>query len=216
MKKYLAVLFTVVLFSSAVFAEVSSFDVKKMTKEYSNLVSPEVKLNKADHILFQQKFIDKNYSTKQYMFYENEMDEDYGQLKTPEEKTNKGYVEVSLTIPAGYKVKDYMYVTNGKILFLGSKFIPVEIKGKVARFELDYTINSEEEIFDFDYEDDIYTIIPQPITITIRYSPRYFVFAEDISGILKIMDDKGNITNFGFKPNYENIRHDFKFVREVK
>ena len=51
----------------------------------------------------------KPYVTKQYIPYENQMDENYGfKSVTPEEKTTMGYEEIIVNIPAGSIIEDYI------------------------------------------------------------------------------------------------------------
>lgn len=164
----------------------------------------------------------KPYVTKQYIPYENQMDENYGfKSVTPEEKTTMGYEEIIVNIPAGSIIEDYIFVDGqGEILFSGSKSILLNVDNKKISFELDYNINSNEEILGFDYDENRSTIISKPITVTVRYSPKYFTFdysqnpySEEVSEILQILDNTGKKTYYVLKPNLENIYEDFKFSR---
>ncbi len=230
MKKYLVLLLGGLVSISVLSGNVFSFDLKENSKKYSGLISKEIG-NKKDNVsIFKETHFNKNYVTKQYLPYENEMDQDYGMEKAiPEKKTTKGYNEVTLTIPTGYKVSEYMFVNDrGEILFPSSKCITLKINGKEVKFELDYDITSKDsdiqEISDFERDENGFTIISQPVTIKIRYATKYFAFKQyenlyhgmEIPNILEVSDIMGKPSYFVLEPDYKKIYNDFKFVREVK
>ncbi|MBO4707228.1 MAG: hypothetical protein J5594_01550 [Elusimicrobiaceae bacterium] len=230
MKKYLAILFSVVLFSPAVFAELSSVDVKEITKEYSNLVSQfATDIAASTEVGGNKHYFDKDYTTREYVPYENQMDHDYGVAKhVPEEKTNKGYYEVIDEIPAGYKIID------------NNKSIVMVINGKEVRFELDYTIksNNNNDSALIDYDKNGFPVLTKNATVTLKYSPKYFKLVpyvyytpstqnktikyngNDISldiktyAALEFGYEGGTSIYYVLEPNLQNIYTDFEFVHK--
>lgn len=243
MKKYLAVFLVVALFGTLAFAEVSSLDVKEMSKEYSISISNLFENSVSNDISVKQYTSTKQYSTKQYIPFE--MDEGYQESPTPEEKITNGSVAASITIPPGAKIQDYILTdTYGQLRFLNSKSIFLMINGKEVRFELDYTIKFTDKKYQKYFEENFYDIdlqsVSQPMTIIIRYSPRYFIlksyknsYPKDSTSnikykgknislktqtyhVLGVEKKNGETEYFVLKPNWQNIYNDFKFVREVK
>ena len=240
MKKYLAVLFTVVLFTPAVFAELPSLDMQGSINEYSNLITNliknidncKVKYNGIE--VSDPKYFDKDYTTEQYISYENEADTDYDiKMPAPEAKTTKGYYELVINVPAGYRVIDY------------NKSVVMIINNKEVRLKLDYNIkandNNDDNSILIDYDENGFPVLTRPVTITLKYSPRYFkkldtwVHYTPIDKPLNVNYNGKDIPlntktyaalEFGHKggtsiyyvlePNLQNLYNDFKFVRENK
>lgn len=243
MKKYLAVLLGVLIFSPALFAEITSFNVKDVVKDYSTLIPNLVKENGIVPIYVKKSSSNQNYITKQYIPYE--LDEINEESETPESKITNGYEKVSITVPVGYKIQDYILTnTYGQLSFPNSKSILLLVNGKEVRFQLDYTIKFTDKKYQKYFEENFYDVdlekVSQPMTITIKYSPRYFTlksYKKSYSGtktlnityegknialntrvyhFMEIDNKHGKPTYFVLEPNYQNIYNDFKFVRESK
>lgn len=213
--------FAVLVLSSAICAEVNSFNVKEITGEYSDLITKlitdiadgRVKYN--DIEVLDPKYFNEDYTTKQYIPYE-------GILSTPEAKTTKGYYELKINVPAGTRVLDY-----GSIFMI--------INGKEVRFELDHSVklNGDNNSVVIDYDKSGFPVLAEDATITLKYSPRYFELVPHVyytpstrtskvkyNGKDILLEVKtyaalefGNIS-LVLKPNLQNIYNDFAFVRK--
>lgn len=244
MKKIFTVLTFIFCLSSLGFAQ-SLQGLNALVQEISKTVKGENNVKNTLHE-FDITFT-KSYLTEQYIPYENEMDEDYGQkIPTPEAKETAGYKETRIFIPAGYKIMyDQMFIDgDGKISFPTCKSIFMNINGKEVRFKFDYNILHKDaepqQIINSDGDDsdgEKFTNILQPITIGIKYSPKYFTFNKyenAYSGeqtkeinykgkkivlkavtdfLIKILDNDGKATYYVLEPNLQDIYNDFKFVR---
>ena len=183
MKKCLAVLFSMMLFSPAVFAELSSFDVKETIKEYSGLTREFMKSQIGQFGITGQDltYFDEDYTTKQYIPNESESGEDYdGTKPVSEERTSKGYYE--LVIKLSTKEGPADPVTYESFGFFNYGYIWLNINGKDVRFKLDCTVVSRKtgEPITLKYNEKGEPIITEDAIITLRYPKKYFTLAKQL------------------------------------
>ena len=208
--------------------------------EYLRLISGQVK---KDGVHFSFKKINKEYPTTE----QNEMEmlelgeaALYGQepiFQAEETHVTDSYNEVTIQIPEGYSINKYIVIDSPypDLHFpVSGRTIMLTINGKDASFKLDWDV----KLTDADNIKEIPTeYINQALTLTLRYSPKYFSLRRDYNNnlarevkvkhegeditlnaevypFLIITTPKGTNMSYVLEPNFQNLYNDFKFVRE--
>ena len=239
MKKYLAVLLAVALFSPALFAEDLSFDVKEVAQEYSEIFKD---FQVGNHLLVFPHTEYGEYFTEQQVAPEDP--EFVPNLPGLERHRTENYKEILISVPRGYIVDKHIAldttVNEPYLPFLSERSILMYTsdnshndKNDIS-FKLDYDITLSKKV---SYEANGYVTKGQPMALRIRFSSKYFTWKSvsknynpfivsrvkygrktitlkaKVYEVLRIITPSGRVIRYVLEPNFQNIYNDFEFVR---
>ncbi len=183
--------------------------IEVLLQEVLKLITPEVKNQKVEGIDVKESYFDEDYTTKEYLVLEWDggRDED---MPISEERTTKGYNELTLTIPAGYRIVGGLHydVSAGGLYYNFGQMSTMINEDGMIEFQLDYDVEFANPEYQTYFEQNVHRIDPnkvaEPIKVTIRYSPKYFT--------LKIQDKESYAKSENVEVTYKGKKISFDAI----